>query len=75
MTTIDLNRLHELPDGAMLNSTEAAAFLGLSPAGLGKLRARRVIPYCKVSGTCVRYRIGDLRRWIEARQVPAESAA
>jgi len=75
MAPTDLNQLHELPDGALLNSAEASAFLGLSLAGLGKLRARRAIPFVKISQTCVRYRAGDLRRWVEARQVPAESAA
>lgn len=75
MSLDDLNLLHGMPDDAMLNSAEASAFLGLSRAGLDKLRARREITFVKVSGTCVRYRVGDLRRWIESRQVPAKAAA
>lgn len=61
---IDLNAL---PTSSLLPENEAAKVLGVKPETLTCWRCtRRVdIPYVKI-GRCVRYRVGDLRTFIEA---------
>jgi len=56
------------PD-AMLNTTQAAAVLGLRPQTLHEWRMRRVGPSYSKLGRAVRYRYADLLEWIEAKRV------
>ncbi|MGY6217573.1 helix-turn-helix domain-containing protein [Methylolobus aquaticus] len=57
-----------LPDSVLLKETQAAAFLDLAPGTMSVWRCtgRESIPYLKV-GRNVRYRLGDLRRWLNKR--------
>lgn len=62
------SRLHGLHDDVLVDQDHAAAFLGLEPETLNTWRCtgRYAIPYRKV-GRSVRYRLGDLRVWLEGR--------
>ena len=53
---------------SLLNTSQAADYIGLSASTLSKDRVNPVlkIPYCKL-GAAVRYRRSDLDNWIEAR--------
>lgn len=52
----------------LLNTTEAANFLGLSKAFLERDRwAGAKVPFIKISTRAVRYRIQDLEKYIESR--------
>lgn len=57
-----------LPDSVLLKDAQAAAFLDLAPGTMSVWRCtgRESIPYLKV-GRNVRYRLGDLRRWLNER--------
>ncbi|WP_254789413.1 helix-turn-helix domain-containing protein [Variovorax sp. OV329] len=57
------------PD-ALLDDIRAAKFLGVAPKTLPVWRStRRVeIPYIKI-GRCVRYRLSDLQRFVEAKTI------
>jgi predicted DNA-binding transcriptional regulator AlpA len=52
----------------LLNTTQAASFLGLSKAFLERDRwAGAKVPFIKIGDRAVRYRIEDLTRYIESR--------
>ena len=52
----------------LLNTTEAANFLGLSKAFLERDRwAGAKVPFIKISERAVRYRLQDLEKYIESR--------
>ena len=57
-----------LPDSALVGQPQAAEFLDLSEQALQIWRTtgRYDLPYCKI-GRKVRYRMGDLRQFIEKR--------
>ena len=62
VTLAELRELHALPDEALLNVHEAAAFLRLSPNALNWYRSQRRGPtYQRVGPKVIRYRVGDLR--------------
>lgn len=61
---IDLN---DLPDGALLNGREVAAWLGIDVRSLERMRREKVLPFIKVTPKLCRYPVGDLRRWIAER--------
>jgi hypothetical protein len=67
MTTLSaavLRELHQLPDDALLDTREAAAFLHISPRTLAWYRTHRIGPaYAKIGRVTVRYRAGDLREY------------
>lgn len=53
----------------LLNKHEVCALLGLKPPTLQSWRNRGVGPvYVAISKTCIRYRLGDVLDWIEARR-------
>ena len=55
-TAASLAELHALPDGALLKTREAAAFLNLSPASLSWYRAQRIGPdHVRAGANSVRY--------------------
>ena len=58
---------------ALLDTKQAAAYLGISPATLHTWRStkRNVLPYVKLGGKHVRYRIADLDAYIAANVVAA----
>jgi len=52
----------------LLNTTQAASFLGLSKAFLERDRwAGAKVPFIKIGDRAVRYRIEDLQTYIESR--------
>ena len=59
---------HNADNSNLLNTSQAAEYIGLSASTLSKDRVNPVlqIPYCKL-GAAVRYRRVDLDAWIEAR--------
>ncbi|PJM74397.1 DNA-binding protein [Bifidobacterium simiarum] len=55
--------------GVLLTPAQAARILGIPTSTLARWRSeRRELPYVKV-GRVVRYRRGDLDRWIDQRTV------
>ena len=69
--TTTLGRRNRVMDSdTMLAQREAAKFLGVSPATLNSWRCQRIGPsWIRISSRCVRYRVGDLRQWLEGRRV------
>lgn len=61
----------------LLDTKQAAAYLNISPATLHTWRCtkRNVLPYVKLGGKHVRYRLADLDAYINANLVGAEAAA
>lgn len=70
LTLAELRELHALPDEALpdealLNVQEAAAFLRLSPNALNWYRSQRRGPtYQRIGPKTIRYRVGDLRAYM-----------
>lgn len=61
----ELRELHALPDDALLNVHEAAAFLRLSPNALNWYRSQRRGPvYLRIGSKVIRYRLADLRAYM-----------
>lgn len=56
------------PDKTFLNTKEAAAFLGLKPNTLEKMRVYGGGPEYRKHGRYVRYHIDDLNAWSELRK-------
>ena len=66
-TKLDRNSdFDALPDSTLLDQSRAAEFLCLSVHSLQIWRStgRYALPYCKI-GRNVRYRLGDLRKFIK----------
>lgn len=66
-----INELHRLEDDALVDTREAAAFLGLAVATLNWVRSNapcRGPKFCRVGTRTVRYRLGDLRAFICANE-------
>lgn len=66
---IDVGELHKLPDAALLDTFEAAAFLGLTHNTLNSYRTKaidsqRCPPFIKGQMGTIRYPLGGLRTWI-----------
>ena len=58
------------PPSEFLTSAQAAAFLGLTPGGMETMRKEGRGPsYVRASGKLVRYRVQDLRHWMEQHLV------
>lgn len=54
-----------------LNTKEACEYLGVSEDVLKKLRARRVIPYYRITAKTCAYDIESLDRFLQSRHMPA----
>jgi len=53
-----------------VNTAHAAALLGLTPGGMETMRKEGRGPaFTRASGKLVRYRIADLREWMEQHRV------
>lgn len=66
-----IDELYSLHDDAMVNTHEAAMFLGLRPATLVIYRCHRPDrspPYRRIGGRNIRYRMGDLREYARKDQ-------
>jgi hypothetical protein len=62
-----LREIVDLPEQALLTSTQAAAYLNTSPGVLANWRSARCGPrYCGANAF-VRYRLKDLENWISQR--------
>jgi predicted DNA-binding transcriptional regulator AlpA len=60
---------------SVLDTPAAAAYVGLAPATLCKLRCSGTGPkFMKLSKAAVRYRIEDLEAWLADRTVISTSA-
>lgn len=61
--------LADAPDDALLTSAQAADYLGLRRSSMAPIRSRgQDHPvYVKIGSAAVRYRLGDLRRWVRDR--------
>ena len=58
------------PPPEYLNTAHAAALLGLTEAGLETMRKeRRGPPFVRASQKLVRYRVADLRAWMDQHLV------
>jgi len=65
---------HLLSDDNQLTTADAAKFLGLSPQTLNNWRHRRVgPPYLKYSARAVRYKVADLRKFVDQLRVTPEA--
>jgi hypothetical protein len=71
-----------MPDNAapcadkLLRQEEAAQMLNLSPRALEAWRHRGGGPrFLRISGRCIRYRLGDLHAWLVDRERSSTSAA
>jgi excisionase family DNA binding protein len=60
---------------AILDREGAAAYLGISTDTLDRLRAAGVIPWFRVSGRLVRFRVSDLEAYIDRQTVAAAANA
>ncbi|MBL4544230.1 MAG: helix-turn-helix domain-containing protein [Rhodobacteraceae bacterium] len=59
-----------VPPPEYLNTTHAAAFLGLTPAGMETMRKEGRGPaFTRASSKLVRYRVSDLRDWMAQHRV------
>ncbi|CAN7649915.1 hypothetical protein LJR039_005018 [Pseudorhodoferax sp. LjRoot39] len=63
-----LAELHALPDEALLDTKEAAAFLALAPNSLPWYRSQGGGPAFIYVGASVRYKLGVLRAYIGERR-------
>lgn len=70
-----MTNLHDLPKTALVNSRDAAQYLGCSASWLGIMRLRGGGPAHIKHGSYVRYRIGDLLAWTERHRVATVSQA
>jgi predicted DNA-binding transcriptional regulator AlpA len=77
VSDIDLERL--LRDDYLLNVDQSAVWLGVSASTMNRWRSDGLGPrFVKLCGTArgaVRYRIGDVRAWVENRVVSSASEA
>ncbi|MGH9350875.1 MAG: helix-turn-helix transcriptional regulator [Terriglobia bacterium] len=63
-------------EGALLNTEQAAAFLGLSPDTLKFWRVnghQNGPPFYKLHRRAVRYSMDDLKAWLRLRRVESEA--
>lgn len=68
--------LHELHDDTLLNTYEAALYLGLRPNTLVVYRCVRPDkgpPFRRIAGKNIRYRLGDVREFSRREQPMSES--
>lgn len=66
---IDIVELHRLPDDALLDVHEAAAFLGMSYKSLNTYRSNREMahrspPFMRGKTGTIRYPLGGIREWM-----------
>lgn len=54
-----------------LSNDEAARYLGVTPSTLRTWVSKRKVPYCRVGGRLVRFRVQDLDEFLEAGAVAA----
>ena len=59
-------------DDQLWTVQEAARFLQLSPGGLYHLVSQKRVPVIHISSRCVRFRRGDLEKWISSLSQSAE---
>ena len=55
----------------LLNNTQAAEILGISPHSLRRYVALRLIPYTRVGKRLIRFRLTDLENCLARQTVPA----
>jgi excisionase family DNA binding protein len=55
-----------------LGNDEAARYIGIQPSTLRTWVSRRKVPYCRV-GRLVRFRIGDLDRFLESGLIEVDT--
>jgi excisionase family DNA binding protein len=55
----------------LLNNTEAAEYLGISPHSLRRYVALKLIPFTKIGKRLVRFRLADLQAYLTRQTVQA----
>ena len=55
----------------ILNTAEAAQFLGVKPPTIRKWKAERRLPCVVVGGTAIRFRTSELLKFLKAGEKPA----
>lgn len=55
----------------LLNNTQAAAFLGISPHSLRRYVALKQIPFTRIGKRLVRFRLNDLEDYLNQQTVQA----
>lgn len=60
-----------LSENQLLNYTQAAKFLGITPQYLRELKSRRKISAVEIGPRCVRFRVASLNKFIFEREVSA----
>lgn len=58
-----------LSDNQLLNYTQAAQFLGVSPQYLRELKSRGRIAAVEIGPRCVRFRVASLNKFVLEREV------
>ena len=59
----------------LLSQVEAAELLGISPSTMNGWRVQGRGPaFVRLTARCVRYRISDLERWVDAQRVVGPEA-
>ena len=54
----------------LLNNTQAAEILGISPHSLRRYVALRLIPFTRVGKRLVRFQLADLEAYVNRQTVP-----
>jgi hypothetical protein len=66
-------QLHTLPKSTLIDSRQAAAYLGCSAQWLAILRMRQAGPSYIKHGAWIRYRVADLDSWTERHRISLNS--
>lgn len=65
--------MHKISQAVFLNTKEAAAYLGLRPNTMAKMRVYGTGPDYRKHGRYVMYHRDDLNRWSESRKYRSTS--
>ncbi|RYZ91399.1 MAG: DNA-binding protein [Proteobacteria bacterium] len=69
----ELHQLKHYQQKDLLDSEEAATFLGISLSTLYKHTSKGNLPFYKPSGKLIMFKRDDLRHWLQARRVPSNA--
>jgi hypothetical protein len=57
------------PSPGILDDAGAANYIGIQPRTLRLWRRTRGVPHLKLSSKCIKYRVADLDKWLDAHRV------
>ncbi len=64
-----VQQMQEFQQVALLDSDQAATFLGISLSTLYKLTSSGSLPYYKPNGKLIKFKREDLINWVEAHRI------